>query len=218
MKSRARSRAIRLGRLVTVFLLIAVSTKAEAPPDNVEYDIVRYHDSLTIWLNLNRYLGETEFQSLREGIGYGLQWEVSLQRPRKLWGAETVTETASGLTIARRPVTEDFEILTPTPDSATARHIFLTRTDLRRYLSDSVLITLLPIDSLTPQPRYQVKLVIQRISLTSLNLAADGESPGTDTSPLKFLFRQFLTLTGYGRDEFSTTSRSFRLTEVDSIR
>jgi hypothetical protein len=83
------------------------------------------------------------------------------------------------------------------------------------YLQDSVEITAIALDSLDQTSRYAVELSITSIVLSDLNLARREASRGeSDGSPVQFLFRQFLNLTGYGSREYQTKSRSFSPDEI----
>ena len=202
---------------VLLTLLMAVSAgsaAAEDVPGNIEYDIVRMNDSLAVWLNLARYFGADEFEAMADGIDYACTWSLELKRPRRFFGASKVATSEGHITLSNRLVTEDFVLHAPSSSGLETPRTFLRAADVRSFLSDSIYVRVAAIDSLDRRNHYVLKLSISCISLTSLNLATKGEGDRKDDSPLKFLFRQFLKLTGYARDEYSTTSRQFSLSEV----
>lgn len=194
----------------------AGSAAAVDPPDGIEYDIVRYHDSLAIWLNLSRYFNEAEFRGLHDGVDYVCEVTVKLERPRRFWGNDHVAETTVMLRMAYQLLTEAYTIEAVEADTLGGRRTFLARENLMSFLQDSVLIPIAPQRDLPSNRSYRIGLTISRTALTRMNLAADGTSDGG--SPIKFLFREFLKLTNYGRDDWSTTSRSFSLDEVWPFR
>ena len=64
--------------------------------------------------------------------------------------------------------------------------------------------------------RYVLKIKLTCISLTNFNLAADNDRSEEPGSPVKYLFAQFLRLTGFGRDEYTIETRPFSLSEISS--
>ncbi len=199
--------------LLPLFAAVAVE-----PPDNIEYDIVRYQDSLTVWLNLSRYFGDDEFEFLANGIDYAVTCKIELNRPKKLFGTEKIEEKSATFRLSHRLATREFALSGPVGDSLRTLGTFLSPEETAAFLNDSILISLEEMDSLRSDRYYEIHIDITRISLTSLNLATTGEPPDNSKSPIKYLFRQFLHITSYGRDEYSTVSRSFSLREIYSIR
>lgn len=191
-------------------LLIATPATAQDPPDNVEYDIITRHDSLTVWLNLARYVGDGELQALSDGIGYACRVDLQLSHPRRLWGSTSVAATSREYILSYSLPTHNYCLALP--DTSGPAYTFASADDLLDYLTDSVRIPICLIDSLPSGKSYRLSLDISRISLTSINLAAGNQAENPST--VKLLFREFLRLTGYGRDQWKTTSRTFRLSEV----
>lgn len=200
--------------LALILAVSAGSAAAEDIPGNIEYDIVRKNDSLAVWLNLARYFTADEFEAMADGIDYACTWSLELKRPRRFFGANRVAASEGHITLSNRLVTEDFVLHGPNSDGVESSRTFLRAADVRSFLSDSIYVRIAAIDSLDSRNHYVLQLNVSRISLTSLNLATRDEGNRKDDSPLKFLFRQFLKLTGYARDEYSTTSRQFSLSEV----
>ncbi len=196
--------------LVLAALLICLPVYAQDPPDNVEYDLIRHHDSLTAWLNLARYFGDPELQALSDGIGFACRIDLALSHPRKLWGSTPVATASREFLVSYNLPARSYRLTLP--DTTQPDHLFQLPDDLLTYLADSILIPICPIDSLPIGRNYRLSLDISRISLTGINLAADNQSD--NPSAIRLLFREFLRLTGYGRDQWKTTSRTFRLAEI----
>lgn len=205
---------------ILLLLPIAFGRAADAqspePPDNVEYDIVRHHDSLTVWLNLARYFDEREFRTLGEGIDYVFDISIRLTLPRKLWGSDHAASAKSQIRLSYQLAGRNFRLLFPVSDPATIERLFLDQNDVQSFLADSILIPVAPLDSLHANRSYRIDLDVSRISLTFINLA-EGDLSSPESSPIKSLFREFLKITDYGRENWSTSSRSFRLIEVGPL-
>jgi len=84
---------------------------------------------------------------------------------------------------------------------------------LNHFLADSVIIPIINRDSVDSDRRYYIEITTTCISMTSLNLASLEKS---GDYPMKYLFRQFLDLTNYGRDELVVSSDLFRISELRS--
>ncbi|MEW5994491.1 MAG: hypothetical protein AB1744_08860, partial [Candidatus Zixiibacteriota bacterium] len=114
-----------------------------------------------------------------------------------------------------RLVTEEF-VLVADWQALAAQRCFLSLAALHAFLNDSVSLGIEKLCRLDRRKSYVLELDISCISLTDINLAVDGPSRDQSGSPVKYLFRQFLKLTGYGREDLSVKSRPFSLSELDS--
>ena len=70
---------------------------------------------------------------------------------------------------------------------------------------------MISLDSIETDRRYYVEIAVMCISMTSLNIASLSK---TNDTPLKFLFRQFLNITNYGREELAVSSDLFRPSDL----
>ena len=186
---------------------------ARADEIDLSYDLYSHDKQLTVWVDLSPCVDAAIVARLKEGIDVLLDCQVSLSVPRRFFGDNLVARKAETRRLSYRGVTEEFLI----SDSVGPDGIFLSFASLAslyQHLRDSVEIDLISLDSLETQERYVMTLNVTTISLTDLNLApAEGYSEDSE-SPLRFLFRQFLDLTDYGRSEYTTKSRPFSLGEV----
>lgn len=192
-------------------LLAGSSARAETDID-LAYDIFRHNDSVTVWLDLSPFLTDPQISRLNDGIDLLFQYNLRLAIPRRLWGDVTVTEKEEAVRMSYRLVTHDY-ILTSTLPGWHDRH-FPALDQLTSFLADSINAPLLPIDSMNAGKRYTLDLKVTTIALTGFNPTPEtADSAGSD-SPLRFLFKKFLSLTGFGRREFETKSRPFSRSEI----
>lgn len=204
----------RLGlSLLVMMLLPAGSSAASEAPDSVDYDIFRRDGYLMVQLDLSLFLSVRRVEHLREGIEFFIEYSVGLSRPRRLWGAEKITRVAGSVRIGYSMATDDYW-LTPGQHSSEKERRFSSLAYLHQYLADSVQISVIDSRQLSRHQRYRLRFGLSCIALIDFNLAAE---PGKSAEPpIKFLFRQFLRLTGFGRQETSAETRSFSPAEIRS--
>jgi hypothetical protein len=189
-----------------------------AADKEIDYDIFSDSSRLTVWVDLAPFLGAAEVEQMRDGIDIILECKLTLSTPRRFFGERSVATQSRTLLISNRPVTEDYVVAIAEADSNSASQ-FISFGELHRYLRDSVEIVLTDLDSLDPHLRYVLELRVSTIHLTDMNLSSPkGLEKDQVEPPVRFLFRQFLELTGYGRDEFSTKSRKLSLSEIPAGR
>ncbi len=211
-----------LKRLIFLFfvlagLLIPKTITAADETEALEYDIFKRDDSISVWVNLSQFLTSKRVEYLKEGIDLVIEYQLTLKRPRRLWGSEQIIKTTGSMRIGYRIVTEDYIVSAPKLGLEGNRH-FLSLAKLHQYLSDSVVVNLTDCSALLPDRRYVLELKIACILLTALNLASGSDTTTETSSPLKYLFQKFLSITGFGRDEYSAVSRPFSVTELGSGR
>lgn len=208
---------MRTGRMIvwTGLLLLATAATGWTDDDVVDPYLYLRGDSVMIRLDLAGIITAGRVEQIREGIDLLLSWETKLVVPRRLWGA-SVKATASGsVRIGYRSMTEDYlAALSGKPDAQARR--FFSLAGLHQFLSDSIVEPLTHIDSLDQRKKHELRGDLSIISLTHLQLLTEGDSDGSNQSPVSYLFNQFLKLTNYGREECSFRSRSFRLDEIES--
>ncbi len=183
--------------------------------DEVEFNIYKRDGTVAVWLNLASRVSRAQVDKIRDGIDLVIEYKLRLAVPRKLFGDRLVAERSAAIRLSYRPVTEDFtfEELLPRSDSV---RMFLSWSQLRRHLSDSVSVALTPVDQLDPQAGYTLEINLTLMSMTELSLGPASSDTAASVSPLRYLFRQFLVLTAFGKEEFSTKSRPFSLSEIKS--
>ncbi|MFQ6007938.1 MAG: DUF4390 domain-containing protein [Candidatus Zixiibacteriota bacterium] len=192
---------------------ITAADKTEA----LEYDIFERDDSIAVWLNFAQFLTSKRVENLKEGIDLAIEFQLTLKRPRRLWGSERIMTTTGSMKIEYRIVTEDYVVSAPKLGLAGDR-CFLSLAKLHHFLNDSVEVNLADCSALFPDKRYVLELKVTCILLTTLNLASNADTTTETSSPLKYLFRKFLSITGFGRDEYFAKSRPFSVTELGSSR
>jgi len=217
-RNRFTSRRPAIASAVVLCLLVFGPEPGRAePPDNIEYTFARRNDTLVAWLNLARYFGKEQISALTDGVAFACEYGITLKRPRRLWGAEQIARIRGRVRVAYRPVTRIFALSVSDADSTDTARDFATVDRALEFLEDSIWVPLAAIDSLDAGAHYVGDLSVAVISLTTFNLATEDQPDDGSNSPLKFLFRQFLKATGYGREDYSTSSRKFSLSEVYPI-
>jgi hypothetical protein len=176
------------------------------------YDIFSRGDSVMVWLDLSPFLTDPQIARLNDGIDLLFQYNLRLAIPRRLWGDVTVTETEETVRMSYHLVTHDYA-LTSTYAGWHNRH-FPTLDLLTAFLADSINAPLLPTDSMNGGKRYTLDLKITTIAVTGFNPTPESADSSGSDSPLRFLFKKFLSLTGFGRREFETKSRPFSRSEI----
>jgi len=213
------SARVRIGPRPIIFLLALWLSLAGQilgqDAETVSYDLLARGGRLVASLDLSSFLTTSTMTRLGQGINFALDCRLALQTPRRLFGSRTVSQTEFAWRIGYRPVTEDYTIA----GSSTGwkqTQVLLTATDLESYLRDSLTVVLAPIDSLERSRQYTLKLQVTAIFLTDFSLGPRTETADSSKSPLEYLFRQFLSLTGYGRREYVFESRPFLLSEIST--
>ncbi len=207
-----------LSRLPFCFLifLCLLATRPAAATDKsepIEYDILQRKEHLSVRIDLAKYLSSKRVEQMKEGIDFAVEYNLVLSRPKRLWGAQELVKASGLVKIGYRIVTEDFFLSAGQLGLGDDRRL-VSLAGLHQFLSDSIVVDLAACKELDPRRRYVLKIRLTCISLTNLNLAANNDSSGKPGSPVKYLFAQFLKLTGFGRDEFTIETRPFSLPEI----
>jgi hypothetical protein len=200
--------------LIFVCLLATRPIAAADKSEPVEYDILQREDRLSVWLNLTQYLSSRRVEQMKEGIDLAIEYRLLLLKPKRFWGAEEIAKATGLVKIGYRIVTEDFSLSAGQLGLGDDRH-FVSLPRLHQFLSDSIVVDLAAYKELSLRSRYVLKIKLTCISLTNLNLATDDASDESG-SPIKYLFTQFLRLTGFGREEYTAETRPFSLSEISS--
>jgi len=206
-----------LARLVVLLLLAPGPARPQSGPENdpeIYYDLFVRDSCLTVLVDLGPFLTPRAIDRLHDGIDLAVNCRADLVVPRRFWGDRLAVRRERTVRLSYRKITDDY-LLDPGDHQERERLPFSSLDDLYLFLGDSIEICLSRMRELDRGSRHALDLKITTISLTDLNLAeATGDSPGDD-SPVRYMFRQFLKLTDYGRREYSAKSRSFSLSELE---
>ncbi len=184
------------------------------PFESIDFDIFRSGDSLNVWLDMEPLVTSERVEQMKQGIDLAIQYDLTLMRPRRLWGAQKLNSFSGFLHIGYRVVAEDF-FLSRTVAATDSALFFVSVEPLAEFLTDSIQAALCDVDSLDSSARYYLELKITAITLTAFNLASEDDTPeGQESSPIKYLFKKFLQFTDFGREEFQFKSRLFSLSEI----
>jgi hypothetical protein len=196
-----------------IISLAFAQTPAADETEQIEFDIFDSDGTMTVWADLSGLISSKRVSQLQEGIDLGIEYQLSLHRPRRLWGAERKAQIVGAYRIGYRLITQDYFISSLSEETSPDRH-FLTLDDLHQFLADSITFGLVALESVSKSEQYFTRLKVTCISLTSLNLA-DGEgSDESGASAIRWLFKGFLELTNFGREDHEVQSRPFSLSEI----
>ena len=200
-------------------VLVAVNPASSQPADREEtdifYDLYVQDSCLTAWVDLAPFLTSRVVERLRDGIELAIEFHAELVTPRRFWGDQTVVIRTRTFRLSFRKITNEFVM--SNADSNRTEVSFRSQEELSKMMSELEGICLGTIRQFSPDSRYVVIFQITTISLTDLNLAEAPPDSSESESPVRFLFRQFLHLTDYGRHQMTTRTRLFLLTELEEI-
>lgn len=206
------SKSIFLCRVLAAvaFLWSAAIVQAAETP---EFGVLDNEPKLAAWLDLAPLVSKSRVEKIRDGVDLLIDFKLTLNRPKRFFGAETVVSRHGIVQIGYRIVTEDFIIRMGGEDFRSTGK-FAGLPELHRYLADSIMVDLIDYSKLDSHRRYRLKLELVSISMSRLNLEPSPDSSSGNESALKYLFRHFLKLTGFGRDSFSGETLLFSPAEV----
>jgi hypothetical protein len=187
----------------------AIVHAAESP----DFGVLDHEPNLAAWLDLAPLISKSRVEKIQDGVDLLIDFRLTLNRPKRFFGAETVVSRHGIVQIEYRIVTEDFIVRLGGEDFQSTGK-FATLAELHRYLTDSIIVDLIDYRQLDSLRRYRLKLELACISMSGLNLEPHPDSSRGDESALKYLFRHFLKLTGFGRDSFSLETLLFSPAEV----
>jgi len=203
------------GCLVLLGFLVPRAILAADEPEPIEYDIFLRNGHISVWLNLSQLISSKQVERLKEGIDFAIEYRLILSQPRRLWGSKQVAETTGLIKVSYRIVTEDFTLSALKLGLESSRR-FVSLAKLHQFISDSIVVDITDFQGLNRHRQYVLEVKLTCILLTTFNLASGADSSGASESPLKYLFRKFLHITGFGHEEHSFKSRPFSLSEVRS--
>ena len=203
-----------------IFAILAVAGSASSQPgdreeSNIFYDIYVHDSCLTAWADLTPFLTSRVVERLRDGIELAIEFRTELVTPRRFWGDQTVVSRTRTVKLSFRRITNEFVL--SNSDSNWTERAFTSLEELSKIMSESEGLCLGTMRQFNSESRYVVVLQVTTISLTDLNLAERPSDSSASESPVRFLFRQFLHLTDYGRHKVMARTRPFLLTELEEI-
>lgn len=206
---------ILLYAVTAVAFLSSGATLRAQTSDEIDFDIFERNGQIAVWVNLSSLMTSKRIDDIKAGIDLAIDYELTLHRPRRLWGTQKIDQAGGLYQIGYRMVTEDY-FVSPTGHELSSERYFLSLPDLHKYLADSIVVDLSPIEPLDEGKRYFLQAKITCISLTRLNVANGDSSPDSSQSAIKWLFKGFLDLTNFGREDYEFRSRNFSPSEIIS--
>jgi len=199
--------------LIASAVLAATPSSRANEVDQLEYGIQRSNGHLQSWVDLSALVTSQWLENLREGVDYLIAYDIALLRPRRLWGAENMANTTGYIRISYRIITEDYLVEGPSSDS-TASRSFVSLPKLHAFLADSVVVNVALVDSLNIDIRYILEVELDCARSSIVDFVTGRDDPGQSESPMKYLFKKFLQVTGQGRNIYKFKSEPFSLTEI----
>jgi len=194
--------------IVIITIMILVNTESVSAQDHdYQFDISLKDSFLIVQPDLSSFINSEKTDLLKDGVNYAFEYQVTLLRPRHLWGAVQLEQHTEAIAIGYRLLTKEYTLSHFPIDTSFNELRFISLAKLHQFLADSVEVRILISDYLNKGNSYKIRLKTTSIALTTLNLISSENNSGG--SPIKFLFRQFLEVTGYGR--------LFKLSELDNI-
>ncbi len=197
-------------------MMLVFIEPAFAQNQEYQFDIFIYDSSIVIHPDLSSFINSEKTNLLRDGINYALEYQVTLLRPRHIWGAVQIVQKTEAFAIGYRLLTKEYSLTHFPIDTSLSDLRFSSLAKLHQYLADSIEVNLIKSDNLNNENRYKIELKTSSIALTTLNLiSSENEKNG---SPVKYLFRQFLEFTSYGREENTVSSVPFKISDLEVIK
>jgi len=202
--------------IVAILLVVCPTNRIVADDIEFSYDIFSRDGRLTVWLDLAAFMSSRAGEQLKDGIDLAIQYELTLKTPRRFFGDREIAQVTRIPVVRYRSLTDDY-LLDNLLEGEESPAEFVSMAGLFQYLRDSIETELTLLDSLDSSERYVLHFKVTTISLTDINLSPRSPDQDNSESPIHYLFRQFLDVTGYGRREYDAKSRVFAVSELDVI-
>ena len=193
-------------------VLVPHSTMAD-PVDDFSFDIYSRGELVEVWVDIDQLISESHWSQLKDGGDFAFELNFSLTIPRKLFGETVVVKNEQAIKLSHHIVTETY-FCEFSSDKFENPVRFASMTDLSGYLADSLAFAICKIDKLDKIKKHTLKIKITRISIADLSRYAEDEDKSSVNSALEPLFRAFLNLTQFGRQEFRARSRPLAVDEL----
>jgi len=202
--------------IVVIIIMIMTNTKsASAQTQDYQFNFFLRDSFLVFQPDLSSFINSEKNSLLRDGVDYAIEFQITLLRPRRLWGAVQIAQKTEAIVIGFRFLTEEYTLTHLPIDSSLKELRFISLAKLHQFLTDSIILNVPLPDQLNKENTYKIEFKTTSIALTTLNLISSDNNQ--DDSPVKFLFRQFLDFTGYGREEKTISTVPFKLSELEII-
>ncbi len=114
-----------------------------APGDDFGFDIYVMNDQIVVWVDLSQLVDQTQIDQLLDGANLAFELSFRLDRPKRLFGDQTVVHSNQSIAISYNLITETFT--TRLSENNYEKPIsFLGVKDLRNYLADSLSFQIAP--------------------------------------------------------------------------
>lgn len=183
------------------------------PGDDFGFDIYVEDKNVIVWVDLAQLVGQEQIDQLRDGANLGFELTFRLDLPRRLFGDQTAVLNVQSVAISYNLITETFSA-SFSEDEFERQVSFFKTSDFREYLADSLSFQIAPYEDLEADQQYVLKIKVLRLSMSEPPETGDSQVESESSSLLKSVFRQFLDLTAFGRQEFSAESRALSASEL----
>ena len=203
-------------KIIAISLLAALWTPyqtAADPDDDFSFDIYAQDENVEVWVDINQLVSESHWSRLKDGGEIAFEFSFSLTVPRKLFGESEAVKNEQAIKLSYHIVTETY-YCGFSSDQFENPVRFASMEDLSQYLADSLTFAITEIDKLDSDRKHTLKIAVTRVSIADLSRYATNDDNPSANSPLEPLFRAFLNLTQFGRQEFRARSRPLSVDEL----
>jgi hypothetical protein len=195
-------------------LLVWILPAAAASKDvDFDYDIFLAGDSLALWLDVRPVLTQPKMEDLLAGLQVSIAVTADAVRPRKLLFSKTIATAKAVLVISRRLAEDNYRLRIV--DRTVRDYTFKSQLDLSDFLADSLVLDIVPADSLRGQAPIRLNLTLiskshSNNTLPDLPAATEADSTGTGKDEFfETLLNSFLNLIGFGATTYHFSTPLF---------
>jgi hypothetical protein len=189
------------------------SPVAADPVDDLGFDLFAENGEVRVWVDINQLMTASNWEQLTEGADIAFDLSFSLTTPRRLYGESEAAHSEQGLKLSHQLLTDTY-YCGSSVDQFEHPRSFVNQDELASFIADSLTFAIAHLDSLDQAKRYTLRIQITRVSVAQLSRYNQGKNETDGESPLQPLFRLFLDLTQFGRQEFRAESRPLTLDEL----
>ncbi len=187
-----------------------------------DYDIFLAGDSLALWLDVRPVLTQPKMEDVLAGLQVSIAITINAERPRRLLFSKTIATAKTVLVVSRRLAEDTYRLRII--DRTARDYTFKSQLDLSDFLADSLVLDIVPADSLRGRAPLRLDLTLVSKShsnntMDDLPAAAEADSAGTGAGDEFFetLLNSFLNLIGFGATTYHFTTPLFSPDDLASF-
>ncbi len=186
-----------------------------------DYDIFLAGDTLALWLDVRPVLTQPKMEDLLAGLQVSIAITIDAERPRRLMFSKNVATAKAVLVMSRRLAEDTYRLRII--DRTARAYTFKNQLALSDFLADSLVLGVVPIDSLREQAPLRLKLTIVSKSHSNNKLddlsgaAADSTGSAGGDEFFETLLNSFLNLIGFGAHTYHFATPLFSPDDLASF-